>query len=71
MVERVGINHVGIGSDFNHGGGIEGYQDAAVALNVTLALVQKGYAEKDIQQIWSGNFLRVMKEVEAIKKNLK
>ena len=71
LVERVGINHVGIGSDFNHGGGIEGYQDAADALNVTLALVQKGYAEKDIQQIWSGNFLRVMKEVEAIKENLK
>ena len=64
LVERVGIDHVGIGSDFNHGGGIEGYADAADALNVTLALVQKGYSEKDIQRIWSGNFLRVMKEVE-------
>ena len=71
LVERVGINHVGIGSDFNHGGGIEGYQDAADALNVTLALVKKGYSEKDIQQIWSGNFLRVMKEVEKMKEDLK
>ena len=69
LVKRVGINHVGIGSDFNHGGGIEGYTDAADALNVTLALVQKGYSEKDIQQIWSGNFLRVMQEVEQINKN--
>ncbi len=64
LVKRVGIHHVGIGSDFNHGGGITGYTDAADAMNVTHALVQKGYSEKDIQQIWSGNFLRVMQEVE-------
>lgn len=66
IVKRVGIDHVGIGSDFNHGGGINGYFDAADALNVTIALFNKGYSEKDIQKVWSGNFLKLMEKVSSI-----
>ena len=71
IVNRVGIDHVGIGSDFNHGSAIDGYVDAADALNVTIGLVRRGYKEADIKKIWSGNFLRVFSEVErkAIRNN--
>jgi membrane dipeptidase len=60
MVERIGIDHVGIGNDFNHGSGIEGYDDASEAANITAGLVARGYSKNDIEKIWSGNFLRVM-----------
>ncbi len=60
VAERVGVDHVGIGNDFNHGGGIAGFEDASEAHNLTVALVERGYSEEDIQKIWSGNFLRVM-----------
>lgn len=70
IAKRVGIDHIGIGSDFNHGGGINGYEDAADAFNVTLALLKKGYSKRDIQKIWSGNFLRVLEEVEQIKESM-
>jgi len=66
IVKRVGIDHVGIGTDFNHGSGIDGYTDAADALNVTVGLVKRGYSADDIEKIWGGNFLRVFKEVEQI-----
>lgn len=64
IVNRIGIEHVGIGSDFNHGSGIDGFMDAADALNVTTGLVRRGYSVEDIQKIWGGNFLRVFSEVE-------
>lgn len=67
IVDKVGIDHVGIGSDFNHGGGITDYSDAADAFNVTLALVKQGYTKEEIQKIWSGNFLRVLEQVEQLK----
>jgi len=67
IVNRVGINHVGIGSDFNHGGGINGYADAAWAMNITIGLYNKGYSENEIQKIWSGNILRLMKNVEKVR----
>jgi len=69
VVKRIGINHVGIGTDFNHGSGIDGYVDAADALNVTIGLVQRGYSAKDIEKIWGGNFLRVFKAVEKKSSN--
>lgn len=66
IVKRIGINHVGIGTDFNHGSAIDGFVDAADALNVTVELVQRGYSAGDIEKIWGNNFLRVFKEVEEV-----
>jgi membrane dipeptidase len=64
-VKKIGIEHVGIASDFNGGGGIEGWATAAETFNVTLALVRRGYSEVDIARLWGGNLLRVMEAVEA------
>ena len=63
---KIGINHVGISSDFDGGGGIEGWQDASETFNVTLELVKRGYTEEEISKIWSGNLLRVLDEVQEI-----
>ena len=63
IVNRVGIDHVGIGSDFNHGSGIVGFNDASEAMNVTRALLERGYRREDIEKIWGGNFLRVFRQV--------
>ena len=65
VVSRIGVDHVGIGNDFNHGSGIEGFDDASEALNITMALLERGYDEEDIEKIWGGNFLRVMRAAEA------
>lgn len=64
IVKRIGIDHVGIGTDFNHGSGIDGYQDASESFAVTLGLVRRGYSAEDIQKIWGGNFLRVLRQAE-------
>ena len=66
IVGRVGIDHVGIGSDFNHGGGVAGFVDASEAFNLTVALVKRGYSADQIKKIWGGNFLRVFQEVQRI-----
>lgn len=66
MVELIGINHVGISSDFDGGGGVHQWMDASETFNVTLELVKRGYTEKEIEQLWSGNLLRVLDEVTAI-----
>lgn len=63
IVERIGVDHVGIGTDFNHGSGVEGYNDASEALSVTRALVARGYSANEIEKIWGGNFVRVFSEV--------
>ena len=65
-VKLIGIDHVGIASDFNGGGGIVGWNNARETLNVTLELVRRGYSEAHIAQLWGGNLLRVMEEVEAV-----
>ena len=65
IAKRIGIDHVGIGTDFNHGSGIEGFDDASEALNVTIELLKRGYSEDDILKIWGGNFIRVWKAAEA------
>jgi microsomal dipeptidase-like Zn-dependent dipeptidase len=66
MVNLIGIDHVGISSDFDGGGGIEGWQDATETFNVTLELVRRGYSEEDIAKLWSENLFRVMDEVARI-----
>ena len=66
LVEKLGIDQVGIASDFDGGGGVEGWQDASESLNVTLELVRRGYNEEEIEKIWSGNLLRLLDEVEAV-----
>ncbi len=63
-VKIAGIDHVGIGSDFDGGGGITGWNDASASPNVTIELVRRGYTEEQIQKIWSGNLLRVWRAVE-------
>ena len=64
-VKVAGIDHVGIASDFDGGGGINGWQDARETLNVTAELLNRGYSEADIAKIWGGNLLRVLEVVEA------
>ena len=66
LVEKLGIDQVGIASDFDGGGGVEGWQDASESFNVTLELVRRGYSEVEIEKIWSGNLLRLLDEVEAV-----
>lgn len=69
-VKKIGIDHVGISSDFDGGGGIDGWNHAGETFNVTLELVRRGYTEVQIGKLWSGNLLRVMEAVEKIAKNL-
>jgi membrane dipeptidase len=71
IVKRIGIDHVGIGTDFNHGAGIVGFEDESEAPNVTRELVRRGYTEAQIAKIWSGNFLRVFGEVENVSRTLR
>lgn len=68
VVKRIGVDHVGIGNDFNHGSGIEGFNDASEALNVTIGLLRRGYTSAQVQAIWGGNFLRVWEQVAAAAK---
>lgn len=65
-VRLIGIEHVGISSDFGGGGGIEGWNDAAETPAVTAELVARGYSARDIELLWSGNLLRVWREVERV-----
>ncbi len=65
-VKIAGIDHVGIGTDFDGGGGVPGLQNHGDMLNVTVELVRRGFTEEDIIKIWGGNLLRVWKEVEAL-----
>jgi len=70
-VKLIGIDHVGIASDFDGGGGITGWNDAAETANVTAELTARGYSREDIDKIWSGNLLRVWREVERTAADLK
>lgn len=65
-VKLIGIDHVGISSDFDGGGGVVGWNDASETFNVTLELVRRGYTEAQIAKMWSGNLLRVMEAVEKV-----
>jgi membrane dipeptidase len=70
-VKLIGIDHVGISSDFDGGGGIDGWNSAAEAFNVTLELTRRGYTEEQIGKLWSGNLLRVWGEVEKVSQKLR
>lgn len=65
LVRRIGWQHVGIGIDFNQGGGVTGFDSADEALNVTAELVNRGYSEEQIDAIWGQNLLRVMRAAET------
>ncbi|HNW50501.1 MAG TPA: dipeptidase [Prolixibacteraceae bacterium] len=71
VVKLVGIDHVGIGSDFDGGGGLSDCDDVACFPKITEELVKRGYSEEDIDKIWGGNFLRVFKEVEDCTRRVK
>ena len=66
MVNLIGLEHVGISSDFDGGGGVAGWDDASETFGVTLELVRRGYTEEEIGMLWSGNLLRVLDEVQAV-----
>jgi membrane dipeptidase len=66
IIKLVGIDYVGIGADLDGGGGVKGMNHVGEAGNITLELTRRGYSEKDIAKIWSGNLFRVMKEVERV-----
>jgi len=70
MVGKIGIDHVGISSDFDGGGGITGWEDASETMNVTNALRERGYSETEIVKLWGGNLLRVLDEVQLIAEQL-
>ena len=69
-VRKIGIDHVGIASDFNDGGGIDGWNNVGEIRNVTAELIQRGYSEADIAKLWGGNFLRVWDQVQKAAKPL-
>jgi membrane dipeptidase len=70
LVQKIGIDHVGISSDFDGGGGVYGWDDASETFNVTLELVRRGYTEEQIAKLWSGNLLRVLDEVQEVAKEI-
>jgi membrane dipeptidase len=70
LVKRIGLDHVGISSDFDGGGGVTGWNGAEETFNVTLELVRRGYTEEQIGKLWSGNLLRVMAEVENVARQI-
>jgi membrane dipeptidase len=68
-VKRIGIDHVGLASDFNHGGGVTGWQNEGEAPNVTVELLRRGYSERDITKLWGGNFFRVWEAAQKTAKH--
>lgn len=64
MIKVAGVDHVGIGTDFDGGGGVKGCRGDNDLINITVRLLEEGFSESDIAKIWGGNFLRVMKEVQ-------
>lgn len=70
FVDLLGIEHVGIASDFDGGGGVYGWDNASESANVTLELLRRGYSEEEIGMIWSGNLLRVMEANEQVAREI-
>ena len=71
MVGKIGIDHVGISSDFDGGGGIQGWSDASETLNVTEELVKRGYTQEEIGKLWGENILRVLQRAQLVAQELK
>ena len=67
-INIMGIDHVGLGTDFDGDGGIVGLASSSELTNFTRQLIERGYSESDIQKIWGGNFLRIMKQVQEARK---
>lgn len=65
MVDLIGVEHVGIGSDFDGDGELIGCRASNELINITMHLLKEGYSETDISRIWGGNFLRVMRQVQS------
>ena len=65
-IQLMGIDHVGLGTDFDGDGGVRGLADSSELLNFTRQLLRKRYSDEDIQKIWGGNFLRVMAEAQKV-----
>lgn len=70
VVELVGVDYVGIGTDFDGGGGVQGCNDVSEMINVTVELLRRGYSETDIEKIWGKNFFRVFNQVEEVAQKL-
>jgi membrane dipeptidase len=68
VVQVIGVDYVGIGSDFDGGGGVEGCRTVAEMKNITIELLRRGYTKTDIKKIWGGNFMRVFRKVEELAK---
>jgi membrane dipeptidase len=66
VVQVIGIDHVGIGTDFDGGGSVNGCRSVAEMKNITIELLHRGYSKSDIEKIWGGNIMRVFREVENI-----
>jgi len=67
-ISIMGIDHVGIGTDFDGDGGVPGMNDASEVINFTMHLLRRNYSDADIRKIWGGNWLRLMGEIQKIKK---
>jgi microsomal dipeptidase-like Zn-dependent dipeptidase len=65
-IDVMGIDHVGLGTDFDGDGGVRGLADSSELINFTRQLLARRYSEQDIQKIWGGNFMRVMKQVQSV-----
>lgn len=70
MKNIIGIDHIGIGTDFDGGGGVDGCYDVSEMENITIELVKRGYTEEEIEKIWGKNLMRVLADVEAYAKNI-
>ncbi|PZQ21819.1 MAG: peptidase M19 [Stenotrophomonas acidaminiphila] len=66
ILKVAGVDHVGIGADWDGGGGVAGLEDVSALPKITEALLAAGYTEQDVRKIWSGNLLRVIREAQAI-----
>ncbi|MGH2567791.1 MAG: dipeptidase [Bacteroidota bacterium] len=66
VVKLTGVDHAGISSDFDGGGGVDGWNDASETMNVTKELLRRGYTEEEVQKIWGDNLLRVWRDVERV-----
>jgi membrane dipeptidase len=69
VVQVIGIDYVGIGTDFDGGGGVDGCRSASDIKNITIELLRRGYSKSDIKKIWGGNLMRVFRKVEEIAKH--
>jgi len=69
VVQVIGIDYVGIGTDFDGGGGVEGCRTVSDMKNITIELLRRGYSKSDITKIWGGNIMRVLRKVGEVAKN--